>query len=348
MLTPSKWQRLRAGTFIPANPLCLTPERTLDTAVQRKLVRYYLASGVGGLAVGVHTTQFAIREHGLYEEVLRISAQVTAKHGDPDTLLIAGVAGPTAQAVNEAKIARDLGYDLVLVSCGNLPGYSEDELIERTRLIGEVLPVFGFYLQPAASGRLLSADYWRKLADLPCVAAIKMAPFNRYQTLDVVRGVCESPRYDDITLYTGNDDNIIVDLLAPYRMNVGGKTVKKRIVGGLLGHWSVWTHAAVEYFNRVKAVADVGGDVPPELFVLANEITDCNGVFFDAANNFAGCIAGLHDILVKQGLMQGRWCLDPAEDVSPGQIEGIDRVRAAYPHLCDDDWIAAHIHEWED
>nr|MDD6336092.1 dihydrodipicolinate synthase family protein [bacterium] len=346
MMNAAKWELLKKGAFIPANPLVLDENRQLDTRRQRALVRYYLDAGVDGLAVGVHTTQFAIRQHGLFEPVLKISADVAAKEAGRTLLMVAGVCGPTEQAVREAQIARDLGYDLVLVSCGGLPGYTEDELIERAKKVADVLPVFGFYLQPAAGGRLLSRDYWRRLADIPGVAAIKMAPFNRYQTMDVVRGVMESQRCDDITLYTGNDDNIIVDLLTPYCLEAGGQLKTKRIMGGLLGHWSVWTKNAVEYFHRVKAIADSGAPIDPEIMTLAAQVTDANAAFFDTDHNFLGCIAGLHEVLMRQGLMAGRWALDPKEDVSEGQVEEINRVRRAYPHLCDDEFVAANLEKW--
>jgi len=346
MLTSDQLYVLRRGAFIPAVPLALDAERQLDAPRQRALVRYYLAAGVDGLAVGVHTTQFAIRQKGLYEPVLRIAAETVAAEAQNTTLLVAGVVGPTEQAVAEAVIARDLGYDMVLLSCGSLPDYTEDMLIARARRVADVLPVFGFYLQPAAGGRLLSRDYWKKLADLDNVLAIKMAPFNRYQTLDVVSAVCHSDRCEDITLYTGNDDNIIVDLLSPYRIQVGNHVVEKRIVGGLLGHWSVWTQKAVAYYRMVRELARRGDPITPDLLAFANQVTDANAVFFDAANNFDGCIAGLHAILTEQGILAGRWTLDPAEDVSPGQLEEIGRIKRDYPHLCDDAFVAANVEKW--
>lgn len=342
---------LMGGTVIPAHPLALDASRRLDETRQRALTKYYLASGAGGIAVGVHTTQFEIREPeiGLYEPVLRLAAEeVSAAHLDRPFLKIAGICGPTKQALAEAELAASLGYELGLVSMGGLDDWSEEQLLERVQAITEVIPVFGFYLQPAVGGRLLSYSFWRSLADLPGVAAIKIAPFNRYQTLDVVRAVCESERRDEIALYTGNDDNIVADLLTKFAFRVGGVTVEKEIVGGLLGHWAVWTSKAVELLEEIKALRRGGGSaaIPLELLTRGQEITDVNAALFDPAHRFRGSIAGIHEVLRRQGLLEGRWCLNPQEELSPGQLEEIDRVYAAYPHLNDDAFVRRHLDAW--
>src|SRR5437016_3372928 len=317
---------LREGVVIPAHPLALTADRKLDERRQRGLTRYYLAAGSGGVAVGVHTTQFEIRDHGLLAPVLQLAAE---EMRSKEAIRIAGIVGKTAQAVKEAELAAGLGYHAGLLSLSALASASAPELLEHARAVASVIPLFGFYLQPAVGGRILPYEFWRAFAEIENVVAIKMAPFNRYQTLDVVRAVAESGRAGEITLYTGNDDNILVDLLTPFRF---GKT-SLRIVGGLLGHWAVWTRRAVELLEQVKG--DAG---PGHPLTLATEITDTNAAFFDAANGFHGCIAGIHEVLRRQGLLAGRWCLNPAEELSPGQIEEIDRVYRAYPHLNDDDF----------
>jgi len=342
---------LMDGTVIPAHPLALDASRRLDEARQRALTKYYLASGAGGIAVGVHTTQFEIREPqiGLYEPVLRLAAEeVSAAHLDRPFLKIAGICGPTKQALAEAELAASLGYELGLVSMGGLDDWSEEQLLERMQAVTEVIPVFGFYLQPAVGGRLLSYSFWRSLADLPGVAAIKIAPFNRYQTLDVVRAVCESERRDGIALYTGNDDNIVADLLTKYTFRTGGVTVEKEIVGGLLGHWAVWTSKAVELLEEIKALRRGGENaaISLELLTRGQEITDVNAALFDPVHRFRGSIAGIHEVLRRQGLLEGRWCLNPQEELSPGQLEEIDRVYAAYPHLNDDAFVRRHLGAW--
>lgn len=323
-------KRLREGLAIPAHPLALEENRRLDERRQRALTRYYVAAGAGGVAVGVHTTQFAIRKKGLFRPVLELAAE-EAK----GIVRIAGVCGPTKQAVNEAAVARELGYDAGLLSLAGV----EVDLIEHANAVAEVLPVVGFYLQPSVGGRVLPFAFWRRFAEIPDVVAIKIAPFNRYQTLDVVRAVAEAGRAGDIALYTGNDDNIIADLVTEYR--VGG--VCQRICGGLLGHWSVWTRKAVELLDEIRRARE---SVPQELIARGIEITDSNAAFFDAANGYAGCIAGLHEVLRRQGLLRGTWCLDPNEGLSPGQKEEIDRVYRAYPHLNDDEFVEAHRDEW--
>lgn len=320
---------LHSGLAIPAHPLALNSSRKLDEKRQRSLARYYIAAGVGGLAVGVHTTQFAIRDPqvGLFEPVLALAAEEMNRAARP-LVRIGGICGQTKQAVNEAEILKSHGYHAGLLSLGAMSTATEDELIAHCRAVADVIPVVGFYLQPSVGGRALPYSFWRRFAEIQNIVAIKMAPFNRYQTLDVVRAVVEAGR-DDIALYTGNDDNIVADFLTPYRF--GGK--ERRIVGGLLGHWSVWTKRAVELLDRCR-----NADASPELLSLGIEVTDTNAVFFDAANGFSGCIAGLHEVLRRQGLLEGIWCLDEHETLSPGQLEEIDRVYRAYPHLNDDDF----------
>ncbi len=340
---------LHEGTVIPAHPLALTAERKLDEARQRLLTRYYMASGAGGIAIGVHTTQFQIRDPkiGLYRKVLELAIEEIDKANlDRPFIKVAGVSGPTEQAVSEAKICAELGYDIVLVSTNGLGDWSEKALLERTRKIAEIIPVFGFYLQPAVGGKVLSFDFWKKFAEIDNVQAIKMAPFNRYQTLEVVRAVCESSRCNDIALYTGNDDNIVNDLLTTYRFMVNGKPVSKNIVGGLLGHWAVWTNKAVDLLDTVKKAKKAGSSIPTELLTLNVAVTDSNAAFFDATNNFHGCIAGIHEVLYRQGVLKGIWCLDETEGLSPGQKEEIDRVYKDYPELNDDAFVKNNIENW--
>ena len=349
-LDPAVQNVLRRGVVIPAHPLALTAARKLDRRRQRALSRYYVASGAGGLAVGVHTTQFAIRapEHGLYGPVLELAAE-EMDHADADRteqlVRIAGAIGPTRQAVTEAETAHDLGYHAVLLSLAALADAAEDELIDHSRAVSRVMPLVGFYLQPAVGGRVLSYAFWRRLAEIENLVAVKIAPFNRYQTLDVVRAIAESGR-DDVALYTGNDDNILIDLLTPFELHAGGRRITRRIVGGLLGQWAVWTGKAVGTLEKCRAAVASGGPVPAELLRLSAQVTDCNAAVFDAANGFAGVIAGVHEVLRRQGLLEGIWCLDPKETLSPGQAEEIDRVGRAYPHLTDDAFVAEHLDEW--
>lgn len=321
------------GLVIPAHPLALDANRKLDERRQRALTRYYLAAGVRGVAVGVHTTQFAIHDPkiGLLRPVLVIAREETLSH---DVVTIAGVCGELTQAVAEAELARSLGYDAALLSLAALPTATEPELLNHCRAVASIIPVIGFYLQPAVGGRALPYSFWRQFAEIPEVIAIKIAPFNRYQTLDVVRAVVESGRSGEIALYTGNDDNIVIDLKTEF--DFGGK--KARFSGGLLGHWAVWTKQAVSMLERLDQAT----------LTLAQQITDANAAIFDSANRFHGCIPGIHEILRRQGLLKGRWCLDPNEDLSPGQSEEIDRVCQRYPHLCaeDDQFIAEHLDEW--
>jgi hypothetical protein len=349
--------RLQRGLVIPACPLALTAERRFDERHQRALVRYYAAAGAGGLAVGVHTTQFAIHDSqiGLYRPVLELAAE-TMRQSQPEMVKVAGLVGRTEQALREAELALSLGYDCGLLSLSAFCQASEDEMLAHCRAVAQVIPIFGFYLQPAVGGRVLSYAFWRRLAEIEALVAIKMAPFNRYQTLDVVRGVVDAGRSAEVALYTGNDDTIVMDLLTPYRFGQGNEAVSVRIVGGLLGHWAVWTRNAVALLEQCKRIwpspptpSPKSGreeDLPAELLTTAMQVTDCNAAFFDAANGFAGCIAGLHEVLVRQGLMAGRWCLDPHEDLSPGQKEEIDRVYACYPQLHDDAFVAARRDAW--
>jgi dihydrodipicolinate synthase/N-acetylneuraminate lyase len=344
-------QVLRGGVVLPACPLALTARRALDERRQRALCRYYAAAGAGGIAVGVHTTQFAIRDPkiGLFEPVLALLAEEMGRQdaGRREPLVrVAGVCGPTAQAESEAALAHGLGYHAVLLSLSALRDADDGTLLRHCRAVAEILPLFGFYLQPAVGGRVLSYAFWRQFLEIDNVVAIKIAPFNRYQTLDVLRAVARSGRAD-VALYTGNDDNILHDLLTPYRLaGRGGGVVEVRIVGGLLGHWAVWTRRAVELFEQCRTVAREGASIPPDLLARAAEVTDANAAFFDAANGFRGCIPGLHEVLHRQGLFEGTWCLDPAETLSPGQAEEIDRVCRHYPHLADDDFVALHRDEW--
>jgi len=347
-LTPEQKRALHDGLVIPAHPLALDENRRLDEARQRALSRYYMASGAGGIAVGVHSTQFEIRDprHGLFERVLRLaSEEVERGRLERPFIRVAGICGPTEQAVNEAETASALGYDTGLLSMGELQGWTEADILKRTEKVAEVMPVVGFYLQPSVGGRTFSFDFWRAFADIPGVVAIKMAPFNRYQTIDVVRAVCYSGRRDDIALYTGNDDNIVNDLLTVYRFRVDDRIVEKRIVGGLLGHWAVWTNKAVELLEEIKRVPEQG-NIPPEWLTRNVEVTDANAAFFDPAHGFAGCIPGIHEVLRRQGLLQGTWCLNPHEHLSEGQKEEIDRVYRDYPHLNDDAFVQKHLLEW--
>ncbi len=339
--------RLGKGLAIPACPLALNAQRRFDERRQRALFRYYPAAGAGGLAGGVHPPQFAIRDPkiGLFKPVLELAATELRVPSSEFRVGIVGLCGPTKQAVAEASLARELGYHAGLLSLGALRAATEDELLAHCRAVAEIIPLFGFYLQPAVGGRVLPFSFWRRFAEIQNVVAIKIAPFNRYQTLDVVRAVAEAGR-DDIALYTGNDDNIVLDLLTSFRFRVGDKTVERRIVGGLLGHWAVWTKRAVELHAECRRLATSGEPIPPELLRRAGEVTDCNAAFFDAANNFAGCIPGLHEILRRQGLLEGNWCLDPNESLSPGQREEIDRVCRAYPHLNDDEFVAQNRDQW--
>lgn len=357
-------EHLLAGQVIPAHPLALTASRTIDERRQRALTRYYIDAGAGGIAVGVHTTQFAIRQHGMLEDVLTLAAETardwprssgspTIARANDSLALVAGVVGERAQALGEAALARELGYDAVLLSLGALACASDDALVDHCRAVAEVMPVIGFYLQPAVGGRVLSARFWQRFAEIPGVVAIKVAPFNRYQTLDVFRAVIAAGR-DDVALYTGNDDNIVADLLTPVTFPCGGVPVTRYFVGGLLGQWAVWTRAAVEMLTDLRMLRQ-GGDAGDRTarggeiarwLARGAALTDANAAIFDAANRFAGCIAGIHEVLRRHGLMEGTWCLDPAEGLSPGQGESLDRVWRDYPWLRDDSFVAEGLERW--
>lgn len=341
---------LDQGVVIPAQPLALTSSRKLDERRQRALSRYYIDAGVGGIAVGVHTTQFAIRDPkvGLFEPVLLLAAEEIARaeeQGKGPFVRIGGICGPTAQAVKEAALLRDLEYDAGLLSLAAMAEADVDALIDHCKAVGRIMPLVGFYLQPSVGGRVLPYEFWRRFAEIEAVVAIKIAPFNRYQTLDVIRAVVEAGR-DDIALYTGNDDNIVADLTTPYRFMKGEEFVVRRFAGGLLGHWSVWTRRAVELLACCQEESKRPEGISPDLLARGIAVTDSNAAFFDAANKFAGCIAGLHEVLRRQGLLEGLWCLDPEEGLSPGQLEEIDRVYAQYPELNDDEFVAAHRDAW--
>jgi dihydrodipicolinate synthase/N-acetylneuraminate lyase len=345
----AKITALENGVVIPAIPLALNRNKKMDERRQRALLRYYLDAGAGGLAVAVHTTQFEIRlpEFGLFRPILELAKEeyniFAAKTNQP-IIMISGVIGQTDQAINEARFAADLGYDAALLSLAAFRDASNPVLLEHCRAIAEIIPVIGFYLQPAVGGRKLNIDFWREFARIENVIAIKIAPFNRYQTLDVVRGVIESGRSNEIALYTGNDDNILVDLLTEFKMSDGQQIISKRIVGGLLGHWAVWTKKAVELVDLVHH-SEAEKDIR-HLLTLAAQITDCNAAFFDSANNFAGCITGIHEVLRRQGLLEGIWTLNEKETLSPGQKEEIDRVYKAYPELNDDAFVAENLDRW--
>ena len=338
-------ETLRRGVAIPAHPLALDASRKLDPVRQRALTRYYLDAGAGGLAVGVHTTQFAIRDAGLYAPVLEQAMRAAADWTRRPQVMIAGLSGRTDQARKEAHVARDLGYHAGLLSLAAFQGASEDELIAHATAVAADIPLVGFYLQPAVGGIVLPVSFWRRFAAIENVVAVKIAPFNRYRTLDVVRGVAEAGAADRVTLYTGNDDHIVLDLLTPFHVEAGGRLHTLRIKGGLLGHWSVWVKKAVELLDRIHT-AVAADRIPADLIALDPQVTDANAAVFDAANNFHGVIAGCHEILRRQGLLAGIWCLDPNEGLGPGQQAAIDRVCAAYPHLTDDEFVRANLERW--
>ena len=344
-IDPALRTAFRNGTVIPAHPLALNAQRELDLRRQRALSRYYVDAGAGGLAVGVHTTQFEIRDVGLYRPVLECAAQTVADWATRPVLMVAGVIGPTAQARAEAETAKSLGYHAAMVGLAALRDASEDELVAHCREIATVMPIVGFYLQKAVGGQRLSREFWRRLAEIDNLAGIKIAPFNRYATQDVVRGVVAAGAEDRVTLYTGNDDHIVLDLVSHYRVARGGEAVEIGIVGGLLGHWSVWTRSAVAVLDRCRA-ARVAGRLDRDMLALEAAVTDMNAAVFDAANDFQGVIAGCHEVLRRQGLLEGRWCINPEEDLGPGQMAEIDRVCAEYPDLIDDAFVARNLERW--
>ena len=332
---------LGGGTVIPAHPLALDAGRRLDARRQRALTRYYIDAGSGGLAIGVHATQFAIRDAGLYEPVLRIGAEEARAWAKRPLVMLAGLAGKTAQAKKEAQLARALGYHCGMLSLGAMKGASIDELIEHSSAVAAEIPLVGFYLQTAVGGIPLPTEFWRRFVAIDNVVAIKIAPFDRYRTLDVVRGVVAARAEERVTLYTGNDDHIVLDLVAPFSIKRDLQEVRVQIRGGLLGHWSVWTKTAVEIFKKIKK-----GEIDDDLLALDSRITDCNSAFFDVAHNFEGCIPGCHEVLRRQGLLEGTWCLNPSETLSPGQAQEIDRVYREHGDLADDDFVRTNLHRW--
>jgi len=344
--------KLRRGCVIPAHPLALTAENKIDEKHQRALTGYYLAAGAGGLAVGVHTTQFAIHNPkvGLYQPVLELAyetarsfAEKTKKTDKSEPIMIAGIAGPTDQALKEASLAHEMGYHIGLLSLTALKGKNTDELIKHAQEVAEIIPVMGFYLQEAISGMTLSMDFWRRLTEIPNLLAIKISPFDRYQTLDVFEAVAASGRSDEIALYTGNDDTIIQDLLTQYKFKVNGREVSLRFAGGLLGQWACWTKRAVECLDRIRAIHENNEPIPLELLTLAGQLTRANQAIFDPENNFAGCIPGIAYVLQRQGLIDEIRTLDPHEKLSPGQTERIDGIIRDYPHLTDDDFVREYL-----
>ncbi len=341
---------LSRGIVIPASPLALDRERRFDPRRQRALWRYYVAAGAGGIAVGVHTTQFAIRDPkvGLYRPLLELAKEEfdCADNSRVEPLVrVAGICGLTEQAMGEALLARQYGFHAGLLSLSAFKNANLSEVLAHCRAVASVIPIFGFYLQPAVGGIVLPYEFWRSFAEIENVVAIKIAPFNRYQTLDVVRAIADAGR-QDIALYTGNDDNIVLDLLTAYRFPKNGSWVERRIVGGLLGHWAVWTQKAVELLHRCHEVSRAGSGIPQELLTTAVHVTDMNAALFDAAHGFRGCIPGVHEVLRRQGLLEGTWCLDPHEQLSEGQSEELDRVIAAYGYLTDDEFVAEHRDQW--
>jgi hypothetical protein len=348
-IPPDSLAVLQRGAVIPAHLLALDAARRLDVRRQRAMTRYYLDAGAGGVAVGVHSTQFAIRDVGLYEPVLELAMQV-AREWEPlggrrPLFMIGGLAGRTEQAVREARIARGLGYHGGLLSLAAMKGASEDELVAHCSAVAAEIPLVGFYLQPAVGGIHLPMAFWQRFAAIDNVVAIKMAPFHRYRTLDVIRGVVAAGAEERVTLYTGNDDHIVLDLLAPFRFVRDGQPVTVRIRGGLLGHWSVGTRAAVQLLQRIHAAVEAG-QVPLDLLALDSQVTDWNAALFDVAHDFHGCIAGCHEILRRQGLLEGTWCLDPHEGLSPGQAAELSRVQRDYPHLTDDAFVRQNRERW--
>ena len=342
----SEIRRLIAdGTVIPAHPLALNADRSLDATHQRALTRYYIDAGAGGLAVGVHTTQFAIRDVGLYRPVLELAAETAKTWTDRPLALVAGLSGPTRQAVAEAQTARGIGYHAGLLSLAAMKSASEDEIIAHCEMVAREIPLVGFYLQPAVGGVILGTEFWRRFALIDNVIAIKVAPFNRYRTLDVLRGVAAAGALERVALYTGNDDHILLDLTLPFDLRERGVTTRAYFRGGLLGHWSVWTASAIKQFEMCRA-ARHKASVPAELLALDARVTDCNSAFFDVANNFHGCIAGCHEVLRRQGLLAGIWCLDRDEGLSPGQLDEIDRICNEHADLSDDDFVAANLQKW--
>ena len=336
----------RRGGVIPAHPLALTAAREFDRRRQRALTRYYLDAGATGLAVGVHTTQFAIREAGLFEPVLKAAIEDGRAWTDRPLVMIAGICGQSEQAVAEARTAVGLGYHAGLVSLSAMKGASPEELIAHCERVAQEIPIIGFYMQAAVGGVALSAGFWERFGRIDNAIGAKVAPFDRYKTLDVVRGLVAAGAEERITLYTGNDDHIVADLLTPFQARRDGELITMRFRGGLLGHWSVWTLRAVQLLERVHAVVESGGAADADLLALDSRVTDCNGAFFDVANGFQGCIAGCHEVLRRQGLLEGIWCLDPDEALGPGQAAEISRVCREHSDLADDSFVKENLERW--
>ncbi len=337
---------LRKGVFIPAHPLALTKERKLDEKRQKALTKYYIESGVGGIAVGVHTTQFEIHNPkiGLYKPVLQLAIETVKEYKLENKIIkVAGICGNTEQAIKEAEIAKGLGYDAGLLNLGTFIDEKDDDiLIEHAKEVSHIIPVFGFYLQPATGGRELSFSFWCKFFQIDNVIAVKVAPFDRYRTIDVIKAIAQTKREKDIAVYTGNDDNIIIDLITPFKFN--NKII--RIVGGLLGHWAFWTKRSVDIFNEIKEIIKENSPIPQEILTLSAAITDVNSAVFDANNKFSGCIPGINEILRRSGLLEGNWCINQDITLSPGQKEEIDRIFKCYPYLRDDEFVKKNINRW--
>lgn len=349
-LPPHLVEHLRDGTAIPAMPLAQDESGAFDPAYQKALVRYYVDAGTGGLAVGVHSTQFNIRdpEVNLYEAVLAMASDAIDEWINPDRpyLKIAGIVGRTDQALNEARVASKHGYHAGLLSLSAFKDASVSDMIDHARAIANVLPLMGFYLQPAVGGRILPESFWKEFAAIENVVAVKISPFNRYQTLDVIRGIALSGRADEIALYTGNDDNIVADLLTPFKIQTPDGMRTLRITGGLLGHWAVWTQASVRLFSEIKSHLQTGSSSTSDLLAKGVHVTEMNGILFDVTNNFHGCLPGIHEVLRRQGLRRTNRCIDPDETLSPGQSAALERISQQYPDLVDDEFVAANLERW--
>lgn len=347
-LKPEIKELLFSGAAIPAHPLALNEDKTLDELSQRALSHYYIDAGVDGIAVGVHTTQFEIRDpqFNLYETILTMAMEEINKRDlDRPFIKIAGISGPKEQAVEEAKLAASLGYDLGLLAMGGLQDLTEEEILDRAKAVAKEIPLFGFYLQPSAGGRIFSYDFWHQFMEIEGVCAVKTAPFNRYQTLDVLRAVAHSSQRDDIAVYTGNDDNIVADLLTTYEFEVAGEVYRKQVVGGLLGHWAAWTKSSVDLFHRIKAAREANENYA-ELLTEGVKVTDMNAAFFDVKNNFKGSIAGINEMLSRSGLLKGNTCLMDHECLSPGQLEELNRIEKEYADYADYEFIKENIEKW--
>jgi hypothetical protein len=342
---------VRRGTVIPATPLALNARRQFDERRQRALMRYYIDAGVGGIAVGMHFTQFEIRTPGidLFEPVLRVCSEEMdryAKKAGRPIAKVAGISGRTATALKQAETARNLGYHFGIVSMAAFHGAMEQEMIHHLRELAKIMPLFGFYLLSGVGGIKLPYAFWRELVEIENIVGIKIAPFDRYGTVDVARALADAGRDNEITLYTGNDDSILYDFITPYRFGPPASARTVRIRGGLLGQWACWTQRAVELHERLLKISESGEPITPELLTLSAQITDANAALFDPAHNYAGSIPGVNEILRRQGLLEGIWTLKRDEVLSPGQAEEIDRVCAAYPHLNDDAFVRKNIHRW--